>query len=53
MTREQIAAMLGRVKEASDNRWSLVRVVVDAKGRALRKIFRGTFVRKDAEATQR
>jgi hypothetical protein len=47
MTREQIAAMLARVKQASENRWSLVRVVVDAKGRVMRTIFRGTFVRKD------
>lgn len=47
MTREQIAAMLGRVKEASDNRWTIVRVVVDRHGRVLRRILRGTFVRKD------
>jgi hypothetical protein len=53
MTREQIAAMLARVKEASDSRWTLVRVIVDEKGQALRTIVRGTFVRKDAGPSQR
>lgn len=48
MTREQMAAMLVQLKETSGNRWSLVRVVVDRQGRVLRRIFRGTFVMKDA-----
>lgn len=53
MNREQIAAMLTRVKQASDSRWTVVRVIVDRQRRVLRTVFRGTFVRKDAEASQR
>jgi hypothetical protein len=50
MTREELAAALARVKKASSERFMIVRVVVDAHGRALKKIFRGYFVSQDANA---
>lgn len=50
MTREQLAAALARMKQATDERMTIVRVVVDPTGRVIRRIFRGTCVFKSGNA---
>ena len=48
MTREEMAAILGRVKQAADPRISIMRIVVDEHGEMGETIYRGSFVAKNA-----
>jgi hypothetical protein len=48
MTREELAEALARLKQASNERITIVRLVTDRHGNPLRRIVRGTFAFKDA-----
>ena len=48
MTREELALLLGRVKQAADQRVAIYRVVIDATGVKGETIYRGSFVMKGA-----
>ncbi len=48
MTREELAAILARLKAEADSRLTILREVIDLKGaRTGKTIVRGTFVMKD------